>query len=106
MLLGNRCSQNENVIAAAEAIAKISRIRAALRCQSWIAKRRQIARIAMGKAAAPVYCTARATDATPRCPAMPEPKDAALTRPPALHNKPQTAKMMLAIGVPGSFAAR
>src|SRR5258708_34958386 len=103
MLLGRRCSQNEKAIAAAEAIAKISRIRAALCCQPSIAKRRHMARIAIGKAAAPVYCTERATEPAPCNWAMPEPRDAVLTRPPAVHNNPQTAKMMLAHCVPGSI---
>src|SRR5579883_249378 len=93
-------------MAAADTLAAMARARPAFFCQGRRANDRQMARIGSGHSTAPEKCAAPATPRIALWPAVPEAKAKACSRPPAFHTRPQSAKKMLARGVPGRRAAR
>ena len=81
-------------------------MRAAVFCQGSTAKGRQIANTGMRKAPAPVNRIAPAARAKLSWLGIPEASSAVCSKPPAVQRSADTAKTMLASGVPGSLAAR
>src|ERR1022692_3238143 len=91
---------------AAKSHPEILRMRAAVFCQGSTAKGRQIANTGMRKAPAPVNRIAPAARAKLSWLGIPEASSAVFSKPPAVQRSADTAKTMLASGVPGSLAAR
>jgi hypothetical protein len=93
-------------IVAAETPAQSRSTRHARFCQGSAAKGCHTRRMAMGKAAAPEYCSACAAKTQRAASGTPAARNRTRARPPALQKTPDNAKWMLARGVPGSRAAR